>query len=1458
MFDKGLNMDYNVLYQPDGTYRYMKNCSLISQDGNNYVIKDCLGNVQVFTINYPYLAAYTVIGSIPSPIGFISFPDKLIVFSTNNETETGGYGEIGIIKYLPYGEGVQPLAVAGQLFSGYTPLYHHVSLNFTKLRQIEGFGFEENESIQRIYWTDNLSQPRTLNIADSSLTDYITSGGANPPVTGTQYMVLQGAITYDAVNYGPGLTAGNIFTATATATFTDLTGPFPTPLIVPYTIPYELLDFNPSTKLGTIKFDSYGSGSVYCGGKIYFYRLKDSNSGTVTNWSYGSYPIQVGTLNSVTAVSAGTYFDFTGGGTSSTPLNSGFSVNINITEIDTNFTTIEVACAEYDQTFGVPRLISIIESTDITGSEMTIEHTGTINLGELTINDLTLFPISIVTCKTMTSNKNYLLIGNIKERGEVDFTNTATATETTYYMPTHYNSGCANVFTYDDVGPDPNNNPVLADIFIGTKWIVSGSAYPDATDTVEYPNGTTWYDGQVFTGNNSATITFNGTGTARPCVSINKYTAINSTTNTDERPNYIQIKESSGPQKAYWNMKHPAVASMVKGHWHDKYRYGILFFDKKRNPFYVRHLLDFQYDSINDSGIIYDDTAGGVYSLLSHGIRFSGIKLSRELTEKISGFSIVRAERDKRVITQGFLTQVGSDISVPGSYKYYPEPCPIVNEMQYNTPTANRYSLVCPDVNSAFPTIVVDSATFSNIEEVCFLDTDGNFHGKTEDNQCETKYLTAMTGVTNRDTNVIEAKKVNFVNSVDENGSINAFGESGSTFYNQSFLGTIAGAVDTTCSANAYTDISGAVGSGNKKLIIQLDSAEKLYDYKTQYTTFVEYYDLPNVDKMKLLVDVVIDKPVQYGGDSDLAKANTIYIQCGHYQPITDEVIADNNNTNNVSTYTELEFNEVDVYGGDAYTNLIDNGFSLYNDTITPVIVPPNTDNYSWGVKFPCQSNSNYDLRRGRTVSNSLMHTSADGVVYASSAAIRLESFSYNSGYSTEETFFAYPAFPINYNFNDVFRNRIRYAGPKINGEAINSFRTFLSADYKDMDGIGGEINNLRTKDGRTIVWQNAVISSVPLLERQLISGSDGAETTIGTGGVVDRFDVINSYYGNQHQWGLTQTEYGYAWFDMRRKAVVVLDMSNGLSEVSFVDGIKSFFDEIFVENTSNTVTNNFIDSPSFNKESDRPIMGVGITGVYDPKFKMTYLTFKFQYRGDKTNKDFTIGYYHPKRQFIGFYDWTPGIAWNHNELVLSSNNPKNPTKYYGAGMASTLFAIGDIIGVGATTYVCYAAGTVAVYAATPSAAIFERISDTSELWVHNQQPPTDNNYVNPPLGYTYNSFFGYVVDNEVEFVINPKTENPFTVNNIEQEGNTVNFTDIYTDAEGITASDLSITSTDRNYRTIYDKITSSLPLSTTGRITNSYLKVRWVKKNWTSDRTVFTNSVKILRYIRSFFVQKR
>ena len=106
VFNKGLNSDFSLILQPDGTYRYMRNCQLISQDGNNYSIKDCLGNTRIFTINAPYNATYPNVGALPMVICFISFPNKLIVLQTNNQS-TGGYLEIGELNFLPYGEGIR-------------------------------------------------------------------------------------------------------------------------------------------------------------------------------------------------------------------------------------------------------------------------------------------------------------------------------------------------------------------------------------------------------------------------------------------------------------------------------------------------------------------------------------------------------------------------------------------------------------------------------------------------------------------------------------------------------------------------------------------------------------------------------------------------------------------------------------------------------------------------------------------------------------------------------------------------------------------------------------------------------------------------------------------------------------------------------------------------------------------------------------------------------------------------------------------------------------------------------------------------------------------------------------------------------------------------------------------------------------------------------------------------------
>lgn len=222
-FENGMNKDLNPVLQPKGTYTHMVDCTLITQNGNNYVVSDCIGNLLTFSINRPYDGVYNAVGAPPMPLAFISFPNRLIVLSTTNEdANTTGYLEIGELKYLPYGEGMQPYSVAREYNAGYVPLYHSSELNGNKMYRIEGIAMPEGQQTERIYWTDNNEQPRVFNTADPRFTTYIASGSLSS-TNGTQYMVVEGVVGYRGTNYGPGLTAGNVFTiASGTTTYTDV------------------------------------------------------------------------------------------------------------------------------------------------------------------------------------------------------------------------------------------------------------------------------------------------------------------------------------------------------------------------------------------------------------------------------------------------------------------------------------------------------------------------------------------------------------------------------------------------------------------------------------------------------------------------------------------------------------------------------------------------------------------------------------------------------------------------------------------------------------------------------------------------------------------------------------------------------------------------------------------------------------------------------------------------------------------------------------------------------------------------------------------------------------------------------------------------------------------------------------------------------------------------------------
>jgi hypothetical protein len=374
-------------------------------------------------------------------------------------------------------------------------------------------------------------------------------------------------------------------------------------------------------------------------------------------------------------------------------------VNVQVSNIDTNFDYLELACAEFDTSNVVFRQITIVNKVSITASTMVVAHTGADNLGNLTLGDVTLFPASVLTAKTLTTNKNYIFLANTTERQEfapdlIDFTSAA-ATGFQYPMPVHNDANSCSLggMVYDTMAPVTTANPAATTVVPWSRYyVVFGD---NGANTVTYGINT-YVTGDVITGvAGTTTIVCAGTAQVRPCVTRNRYTPFGT---TDRVENAILI-QNNGAGVGYWDYKDPTVHHHCTGYWSDeKYRFGVVFFDKRGNPFYARHLIDYTFDSVNvKGGIIRSDAYGGnnVYSLNPSGVKFDNIVISPTLAAQIDGFAIMRAVRDPRIVAQGLVTQCYTNGATPATI--HPGAwIPVVNSAG-GTVKPLYYTFLCPD-----------------------------------------------------------------------------------------------------------------------------------------------------------------------------------------------------------------------------------------------------------------------------------------------------------------------------------------------------------------------------------------------------------------------------------------------------------------------------------------------------------------------------------------------------------------------------------------------------------------------------------------------------------------------------------------------------------------------------------------------------------------------------------------
>ena len=1364
-FENGLHKDSNLILQPKGTYRDMHNGMLVSYDGNHYVVELPKGTRVSFTIPPIYDAVYTVDAALPTPIGFITFLDVLVVFSTNyNTDDTGGsYGEIGIVTFDKDGTGT------------YLAIYGHESLNFSMFHQIRGFTYEENDKIKRVYWTDDFNEPRVLNVNDPVL-DAVASGSLS---VGTEYMVTGGAITHNGIIYGPGLTyaaTGNTFTA-ANANFTVTDG---SPIVAQY-LNYKLLSWSPDRILPNIDFHKPIAGSLYAGSKSYFVRYINKDLGITTSWSYGSFPINV--YNIIGSSRTNTQ----GAGAGGVLVNVNTGVELTISNIDPLYDTMEVAVAEFDQDVNVLRSANIFAAVPITGTSMEVQHTSETSGTELTLNDLTIFPANIFRVKDITTNKNYNVIGNISEREELDFvTTTASVDDLTYKIPTD-----GNVYTAT-TGYDKATD----------AGVPSGSIVPDGkyevtgTGVVKY--GVTDYGqlevaGPYFTGVGGGVnyTVMSGTPTVRACILIKKYQSQSGV----NRWKSILLNDD------YFDYRGMAATQYLRQYWsQETYRIGVLFYDLKGNPYYVKWIEDHVTQSYTDKGGPTTYSAGYT-SVQINGKVVNNLVIPAADINKISGFSIVRAPRDKQRLAQGLMFPTVRDNANirPLSLARTTTDANYASYTAFGEPN-NWFS---PDGLLQFSDF--NQVAGNSLEGECFVDPIAPYYiPNGVANEVYSKYY-MYAGTRAQDI------KIDRYDEVVPNQSI--AGYYGGYDYANTFLETTAGG-----------PFGAANATGNSHALVLLQTPPLLVNGEP----FVRNTPSATDSYQKMLMNYKVVKNNLYGGQSPQALANTLYISTGHYQPIDATFLSDNYDAGSDSYIVD----EIQFFGGDSFLGIFDYCKTMYNDDLGST--------YNYFLFFPCESNANAWLRQGRTFVNSGGYNAASGIVYKEAAEQRLEEFGVNSAYATDGSIIAYPALPESI-FIDRYPYRVRWAGAKSLGESIDSFRNFSQNDFRDLDGNKGQINNVRSRDGKLFYWQDHGIGYLPILERQVVGGAIGEATQLGVGGVIDRYDEINTYFGNQHTNGLIETEYGFAWFDFRRRAFLAMTVGGGIQEVSFVKGLESFFNDPSLFYASQ-LTNSGYEL----QDNDIPLMGRGITGVYDPMYKMTYMTFKWVEGEDEvptTWKSLTIGYYHPRNIFVGFFDIKGSIYKNHNNWLIGAKNIN-----LASVQASTDYVIGDTVKKDNVEYIAIINFTTH----NPVQAYEEPDFAGSLRWAET----VSTNEVHLLFNTTaFCKFFGQVYNADIEFVINPKTGKPFTVDNFLHVGNEVNYDVVECNSSDDTATE---STNSRFYKYIDRTWQSSVPLGAKGRLVDYYMKAKFTLNNYTTNPTISRNLQKLFEFITSTFREKK
>jgi len=1024
----------------------------------------------------------------------------------------------------------------------------------------------------------------------------------------------------------------------------------------------SLIDSVPNNDQSKVIMQSIGTtGSLPYGMYQYTYRLLKTQG---TNTAFAPLSNLLHIVSSSETAADGSPNNIYISNSYDVSTNTGKSVTLSINGLDTDYDRIQIAYVRRTTLTPVPDEIAVFYETDVdkTTGSISVTHTGTEILNIAITNSELINPIRPIDIyKSNAIKDSLLLISNVKtSKLDLDWDARAFRWSKNSTGNVNYPIGGtamnADYLIGEDPGLLPDNNPNQAP----TSW-----------NNYLYQYNSTILGG---TGANIAYQFVHNTGYE---------TNMDSQTNPQPGPQYRNTTWDNGSVNTgitgqtypYGNFfkdpTSPYVEAVFRGYQRDEiYRFGIVFYDKKGFPGFVKWIADIRIPAIympdttaadheeRTSQFPLSKSFGQNYYALPIAIKFTVNTSS--INDQISGFSIVRVKReqnDKTILAQGIIQPAFDPTLTPGSVVTLKNGAVLNPNVKMDTQYATLYS---PETFfETFGHIGYKSGDTTEIVDI--LDS---INGGAQPAYGGNPYPAIGAIGTSAVLKLYQNQAPAILNGTyrQVNGSGGGIGKSfiiNNTF-DVSQTAITSGLISDGATKIANTSYGNAYNSqGGQALLLKLDSSTFKYVGYNGLTSSYMYTDNLYNNYRKYLVNYKRTVANQYGGDTLTVKSLNNYISCNHYQPVNSSQ----------TLYSS------DVFGGDVWISVFDHNderkplFSLYSEYGFQSRLEAGgslSNCYLVPKLFVCESAINVNCRSkdGIAATGGSYPTVNTTYYYNGSQNNGLgldinECNQYNPMFSMENDVVTYLPKPIPYIEQTSFDNRTYGSNTKINGELADSWNIFPAGDYKDVDGAYGPINAIVVFQNQLHFIQDRAIGIIPVYPRAVLNNAGilDAQLQIGLGNKMDKHQYISTNSGSKHQWSVLATPNSIYYYDVLAKKQYRYRGNN--EPLSDIKGMHTYFDR--------NLTGEFLNH-------DNPILRKGICTVYDYKNNEIISTFHDYINIEDTNS-FTIAYNELADCFTSFYSFTPTIYLSNRQIYLSpSNSVSNAIYVHSKGSYSKFY----------------------------------------------------------------------------------------------------------------------------------------------------------------------------------------